>query len=88
MIVLTDFYAEWCGPCSMQDHIIEELKKKYRGKVTFAKIDVDENGTLADKYDIRAIPTLVIEKDGETLKRYLGLTELAILEKDIEEILK
>lgn len=87
-IVLIDFFADWCSPCRMQDPIMEDLKKKYGDKVEFKKIDVDENGKLADKYNVRSIPTLVIEKDEKILKKYVGVTGLKILEKDIEEALK
>lgn len=87
-IVIMDFMAEWCGPCKMQDPIIEELKKIFGDKVEFKKMDVDENGKLADKYEIRAVPTLIIEKDGEVIKRYVGVTNKRILEKDIKDALE
>lgn len=87
-IVLMDFAAEWCAPCRMQDPIIEDLKNKFGDKVEFKKIDVDENGELADKYVIRAVPTLIIEKDGEIFKKYVGVTSLRELEKTIGEALQ
>lgn len=87
-IVLMDFMAEWCGPCKMQDPIIEELKKEFGDKVEFKKIDVDKNGELADKYDVHAVPTLIIENDGKIFKRYTGLTMSKILTKDIKKALE
>lgn len=87
-IVLMDFAAEWCGPCRIQDPILEDLKKKFGDKVEFKKIDVDKNGELADKYSIRAVPTLVIEKDGKIFKKYVGVTSLKELEKTIGEALQ
>lgn len=87
-IVLMDFAAEWCGPCRIQDPILEDLKKKFGDKVEFKKIDVDKNGELADKYTIRAVPTLVIEKDGKIFKKYVGVTSLKELEKTIGEALQ
>lgn len=87
-IVLIDFFAVWCSPCRMQDPILEDLKKKYEDKVEFKKIDVDKNGEIADKYNIRAVPTLVLEKDEKILKRYVGVTMFKILEEDIIEALK
>lgn len=86
-VVIIDFMAEWCGPCKMQDPVIEELKKIFGDKIEFRKIDVDTNGALADKYKIMAVPTLVIEKDGEVFKRHVGLTKVQILEKEINDAL-
>jgi len=87
-IVLIDFFAVWCSPCRMQDPILEDLKKKYEDKVEFNKIDVDKNGEIADKYNVRAVPTLVLEKDGNILKKYIGVTAFKILDGDIIEALK
>jgi len=82
-IVLMDFFAIWCGPCKMQDPIIEDLKKKFEDKVEFKKIDVDKDSELANRYNIRAVPTIIIEKDGIVFKRYLGVITSKELEKDL-----
>lgn len=87
-VVLMDFYADWCGPCKMQDPIIEELKKKFGDKVEFRKVDVDTNYELAAKYTIHAVPTLILEKDGTFFKRYVGVTRTSALEADINSALK
>jgi len=87
-IVLTDFMAEWCGPCKMQDPIIEDLKKKFEGKVEFKKVNVDENPELANIHNIRAVPTIIIEKDGIVIKRYLGVTASKELEKDLNDAIE
>jgi thioredoxin 1 len=86
-IVVIDFMAEWCGPCKMQDPVIEEMKKKFEGKATFKKIDVDKEGELADKYNVMAVPTLIIEKNGNVFKKYVGLTGSKELEKTINDAL-
>jgi len=87
-IVLMDFAATWCGPCRLQDPILENLKKKFGDKVEFKKIDVDENDELAKKYAIHAVPTLIIEKDGKIFKKYIGVTSLNELEKAIKDALQ
>ena len=87
-IVVIDFSATWCGPCRMQDPILEELKKKFGDKVEFKKIDVDEGGELATKYLIHAVPTLIIEKDEKIFKKYVGVTSFKELEKTLNEALK
>ncbi len=87
-VVLMDFFAEWCGPCKMQDPIIEELKKKFQDKIEFKKVDVDTNFELASKYTIHAVPTLILEKDGTLFKRYVGVTRAVVLEADINAALK
>lgn len=87
-VILMDFSAEWCGPCKMQDPIIEELEGKFKDTVEFKKIDVDSNIDLSTKYEILAVPTIVIEKDGKIFKKYVGVTRAHVLETDLKEVLK
>ena len=79
--VLFDFYATWCGPCRMQTPILEDLAKKMGDAVEIRKVDVDQNMDLAEKYGIRVVPTLVIEKDGRIIQQMEGVTDAATLEK-------
>ncbi len=79
--VLFDFFATWCGPCRMQTPIIEELAKKMSDAVEIRKVDVDQNMELAEKYGIRVVPTLIIEKDGKIVHSLEGVTDAATLEK-------
>jgi len=62
--VLVDYWADWCGPCKMIAPILEELVGEYAGKLTIAKLNIDENPATPPKYGIRGIPTLMIFKDG------------------------
>ncbi|MFV9629561.1 MAG: Thioredoxin [ANME-2 cluster archaeon HR1] len=87
-VIFMDFYTEWCGPCKMQDPIIEELEKKFAGSVEFKKIDADKDMEMSAKYGIQAIPTLLIEKDGKIFKKYVGVTKSNVLEADLNEALK
>lgn len=86
-VILLDFYADWCGPCKMQDPVLDELKGKF-DTVEFRKVDVDTNMDMSSKYGIHAVPTLVIERDGEIFKKYVGVTRSSILEADLNEALK
>lgn len=79
--VLFDFFATWCGPCRMQTPILEELAKKMGDAIEIRKVDVDENMDLAEKYGIRVVPTLIIEKDGRIVQQMEGVTDAATLEK-------
>ena len=79
--ILFDFFATWCGPCRMQTPIIEDLAKKMGDAVEIRKIDVDQHMDLAEKYGIRGVPTLIIEKDGKVLQSLEGVTDAATLEK-------
>jgi thioredoxin 1 len=70
--VLVDFWATWCGPCKMISPIIEELASE-SSEVKFCKVNVDEQSTLAQKYRIMSIPTLLVIKDGEVVNTSVGL---------------
>ncbi|MDV2857349.1 MULTISPECIES: thioredoxin TrxA [Oceanimonas] len=70
--VLVDFWAEWCGPCKMIAPILEEVAGEYEGKVTVAKLNIDQNAETAPKYGIRGIPTLLLFKNGEVAATKVG----------------
>jgi thioredoxin 1 len=70
--VLVDFWAEWCGPCKMIAPILEEAAGHYQGKMRIAKLNVDENGESAAKFNIRSIPTLLLFNKGEVIARKVG----------------
>ena len=71
--VLVDFWAEWCGPCKMVAPILDELASEYQGKVKIGKVNIDEFQGLATEYGIRAIPTLLIFKEGQVADQIVGL---------------
>ncbi|MCX6692688.1 MAG: thioredoxin [Methanoregula sp.] len=79
--VLYDFFATWCGPCRIQTPILEELGKKMGDSVEIKKVDVDQHMDLAEKFQIRVVPTLIIEKDGKVVQMMEGVTDVATLEK-------
>ena len=81
--VLVDFWAEWCGPCKMIAPLLDELADEYDGKLKIGKVNVDDNQALAGKFGIRAIPTLLIFKDGMVKEQIVGMSSKKDLQKKI-----
>ena len=70
--VLLDFWATWCGPCKMIAPVLEEISEEYGDKIVVAKLDVDEVPSIAGKYNVMSIPTLVVFEDGKEVNRLVG----------------
>jgi len=85
--VLVDFWAPWCRPCLMAAPALEELAGEYADKITFAKVDVDQNAQTAAKYGIMAIPNLVIFKNGEPVSNIVGYQPKEKLKKSLDAVL-
>ena len=85
--VLVDFFAEWCGPCKMMSPILKEVKDTLGDSISIIKIDVDKNKSLAAKYQVRGVSTLVIYKQGNQVWRKSGLIQKNELVKELNKYL-
>lgn len=85
--VLIDFWAVWCGPCQMQDPILEEVAKELSGKVKIGKLNVDENPTTAQKFGVMSIPTLMIFKNGTIVKQFIGVQSKETLVRELNKLI-
>ena len=88
MPILVDFWATWCAPCLATAPILEELADEYAGKINFAKVNVDENSSLASKYNIAAIPTMLIFKDGQPAEQVVGYKPKKEFKKILDGLLE
>lgn len=85
--VMVDFYADWCGPCKMMTPIVDELASEFEGKIKVGKIDIDENSDIALKYGVMSIPTLIIFKDGQVVRKEVGMQTKKLLVSDLNQVL-
>lgn len=85
--VLVDFWAVWCGPCHALTPVVEVLAEKFDGSATIGKLDVDENPETAKRYGITSIPTILIFKDGEVVKQFVGVRSVQEYEQILNETL-
>ena len=83
--ILVDFWAEWCGPCRMVAPVLEQIADEMHGKVRIGKVNVDEESSLAGRYGIQSIPTLLLFKDGRVVDQYIGATSRDVLVKMLQK---
>jgi len=86
-IALIDFYADWCGPCQALKPTIEELSEEMKGKVAFAKVNIDNNKENAGKFGVMSIPTLVIFKNGKLVDRLIGALPKQSIKQRLEKLI-
>ncbi len=85
--VLVDFWAEWCGPCKMIGPALEEIAKEMDGRVTVAKVNIDDNPITPQKYGVRGIPTLMLFRDGQVAATKVGALAKSQLQAWVESVL-
>ena len=84
--VIVDFYADWCGPCKMMSPIVDEIAEELKDKIKVGKINTDENINLAEKYEIMSIPTILVIKNGEIVKTFIGVTDKTTIINELNNI--
>lgn len=85
MLEVKKFYAEWCGPCKMLTPIMEQVQNKF-SDVSFQSVNIDEQFEVAQKYYVRSVPTVIIEKDGKEVQRFAGLQSEMAYSNAINEL--
>lgn len=86
-IVLVDFTAAWCGPCRVMKPLLGALSTEYAGRVQFTEVDVDEDPALAQRFDVRSMPTFVVLRDGREVGRFIGSRPRAFVAGVLDRVL-
>jgi thioredoxin 1 len=86
-VALVDFWAEWCAPCRVFAPVLDEIAAQYAGSVTVAKLNVDQGRNTAEKCEIRAIPTIILFRDGKEVERFVGITKKETLIERLEAVI-
>ncbi len=85
--VLVDFKADWCGPCKMMAPVLKQVKQNFKDQIKILKIDIDQNPTVAQRFDVKGVPTLILFKQGKPVWRQSGVLQvndlIAVLNKKI-----
>ena len=84
-LVLVDFWAAWCGPCKMMAPVLNEVAEEAGDSVTIAKLNVDHNPDLSQRFKIRSIPTLILFKNGKEIERYMGVKPKRFLLQELKK---
>lgn len=85
--VLVDFYAQWCGPCKMMQPVLEDIAGRMEDEIKVAKVDTDKSPRLGGRYQVEALPTLILFNKGEVIERYIGYMTADELEKAVKKTL-
>ena len=86
-LVLVDFFAGWCMPCVMMGPIVDELSEKFKGKINFGKVNVEDNQELAQKYNVSSIPNFILFKKGEIVEQFTGSVGIEDFEDKLNKFL-
>ena len=85
--LLVDFWAEWCGPCKMIAPILDQIAEEHAGKITIAKLNVDDSPDIARRFDVMSIPTLIVFQDGQPIKRMVGAKGKSQLLEELSDVI-
>ena len=87
-LAMVDFWATWCGPCKMVGPVLEKMSNDYEGRVKFAKLDIDTAESLAMKYNVFSVPSMLVFKNGEEAGRIVGALPPSEISKKLDEYIK
>lgn len=85
--VVIDFYADWCMPCVMMAPVMEDIARKFKGKIKFGKVNIEDNQELAQKFKVASLPTFILFKDSKQVGQFVGSRSIEDFEEKLKELL-